>query len=174
MLNIGGCMKNRKIVYGIILAFIIVALGVFLLFYLPMSDKGVISASMSSGSKAMLAECADESFLTKEADYIIEGTVINVGTAKSDEGQIYTYNDIKIEKYIKGGPLKENILRLKTPGGCIGDTCMSAEDTPEFEKGVPVRIYLKQIENELSVFCGVDGVKDLREVVRKESPQGIS
>ena len=137
------------------------------------STEGPITVVKQSGGVGLLAaECADESYITEKADYIIEGTVEKVESKWSEERTlfpyihgtiIFTYTDLEIERYIKGEPFTENKLRIVTPGGEMGENeiSLAVEDQPIFHEGKKVRIYFREENGEFSIVCGFCGVKEI-------------
>jgi hypothetical protein len=123
----------------------------------PKTTAGTI-AKNSGGSAALIAECANKSYIYDNSDVIIIGNVSKVETKQ--ENQIYTYSTISIENFVKGN-LTSNTVTIKTPGGCIGTTCMAVEDQPIFHENKLVKIYLKQTDNEFSIFCSIMGVEEV-------------
>jgi len=115
----------------------------------------------SGGSAMLVAECANKSYIHDNADVILMGNVEKIET-EQEEGQIYTYSSIFIEKFEKGN-LDSNILTIITPGGCVELTCVVVEDQPILHENKLVKIYLKQIEDEFSIFCGIAGVENIGE-----------
>ena len=141
-------------------------------------EEAQIIVKQSSGAGLLIAECANESYITETADYIIEGTVEKVEVLKRAvsgelEGEIFTYSDILIGRYLKGIPFDSNKLRIETPGGCTEEICLEVEDQPIFHKGTKVRIYLQKTNGEFSIVCGQFGVTEVGEKgVGEECPIG--
>jgi hypothetical protein len=107
----------------------------------------------------LIAECADETYRTEKADYIIEGTVESVESRWNQEGTgIFTYTELAIEKYVKGAPFAENKIQVVTPGGTVGEISQWVEDQPIFHEGKRVRLYFEELNGEFSIVCGQFGV----------------
>ncbi|MBU1036886.1 hypothetical protein KKF32_02525 [Patescibacteria group bacterium] len=111
-------------------------------------------------SGLLAAECADKSYITERADYIIEGFVEKVTNETAypfmwREGQNYNfiYTDLLIERYIKGIPFGTNRLQIVTPDG--------VEDQPIFHQGKRVRIYFQGTNGEYTIVCGSFGIQEL-------------
>jgi len=162
--------KDRAIFEGILSSF---------QFTEPISGTEEIPiVKQSGGAGLLIAECANESYITETADYIIEGTVEKVEVLKRAvsgelEGEIFTYSDILIGRYLKGIPFDSNKLRIETPGGCTEEICLEVEDQPIFHKGTKVRIYLQKTNGEFSIVCGQFGVTEVGEKgVGEECPIG--
>ncbi len=115
----------------------------------------------------LLPECFDRNYVTSIADYIVEGTVEKVESKLVEEEAgfsgwlVYTYNDLKIEKYAKGNPLSENKVQIVTAGGTAGGMNVWAEDQPIFHEGTKVRAYLQEEYGEFSTVCGDRGVEKI-------------
>jgi len=151
-------------------AFAIVALGVLAILGIGLaacsgestvvpSQGGQIVVKQSGGAAMLIAECADELYRAEKADYIIEGTVEKVESRWNQERTgIFTYTDLRIEKYIKGAPFAENKLQIVTPGGTVGEISQWVEDQPIFHEGKKVRIYFEEVNGEFSVVCAQFGV----------------
>jgi hypothetical protein len=125
------------------------------------SPEGQIVVKQSGGAGILVKECADEAYRTEKADYIIEGTVEKVESRwNEDRTNIFTYTDLRIEKYIKGAPFAENNLQIVTPGGTVGEISQWVEDQPIFHEGKRVRIYLEEVSGEFFIVCSQFGVKE--------------
>lgn len=157
-------MKARNLI-SIVVVLMAVA-GIFTYVLFTSNSKKVPSlpnlgaiVKNSGGSAMLIAECADKSYLYTNSDVIVTGIVEKVET-KDEEGQIYTYSSISIKNFEKEN-FNSNELTIKTPGGCMGTTCVVIEDQPILHENKSVRIYLKQIGNEFSIVCGIMGVESL-------------
>jgi len=126
-------------------------------------SQNLIIVKQSGGMAIMSADCANQSYLTKNADFIVAGTIENVETKwNDDKTKIFTYSYLAINDYKKGDSIEGNKLQIITPGGCIGDFCEWVEDQPIFHKGKNVMIYLKKTNGELSIVCGSFGVEEIK------------
>lgn len=167
---------NKKLLYRLLaVAVAVLAIGLFVLPELTATPttEGTIVVNQSGGAGTLVAaECLNESYITEKADYIIEGTVEKVESKWSEERTlfpyihgtiIFTYTDLKIERYIKGEPFTEDKLRIVTPGGKMGENEISlgVEDQPIFHEGEKVRIYFREENGEFSIVCGYYGVKEI-------------
>lgn len=166
---------NKKLLYRLLaVAVAVLAIGLFALPELTATPttEGTIVVKQSGGVGLLAAECADESYITEKADYIIEGTVEKVESKWSEERTlfpyihgtiIFTYTDLEIERYIKGEPFTEDKLRIVTPGGEMGENeiSLAVEDQPIFHEGKKVRIYFQEENGEFSIVCGFCGVKEI-------------
>jgi hypothetical protein len=159
-------MKNRETTYAVLIVFILTILLIGLLSCLnkptvaPPSEGQVI-VEQSSRAAMLIAECADKSYITQTADYIIEGTVERVESRWNQERTgIFTYTELIIEKYVKGKPFTENKLQIVTPGGTVGEISQWMEDQPIFHEGNRVRIYFENANGEFFIACGQFGVEE--------------
>ena len=125
----------------------------------PLGSQVIVR--QSGGAAMLVAECADKSYITQTADYIIEGTVEKVESRWNEEGTgIFTYTELAIEKYVKGAPFAENKLQIVTPGGTVGEISQWVEDQPIFHEGKAVRIYFEEVSGEFLIICGQFGVEE--------------
>ena len=159
-------MKNREITYAALIVFIlaILLIGLFACLNKPTvapPPGGQVIVKQSGGAGMLIAECADKSYITQTADYIIEGTVEKVESRWNEEGTgIFTYTELAIEKYVKGAPFAENKIQIVTPGGAVGEISQWVEDQPIFHEGKRVRIYLEEVNGEFYIVCGQFGVEE--------------
>ena len=118
--------------------------------------------TLSGGAGAIIAECRDKDYLSRTADYIVEGTVTGVESRWNEENTgIYTYTDFNVATYIKGAPLPVNTFQIVTPGGTVGDITQAVEDQSIFHEDRMVRLSLQKVNGEFSIVCGRFGVEDL-------------
>ena len=159
-------MKNREITYAALIIFIlaILLIGSFACLNKPTAAPPLgsqVIVRQSGGAAMLIAECADKSYITQTADYIIEGTVEKVESRWNQERTgIFTYTELAIEKYVKGAPFAENKLQIVTPGGTVGEISQWVEDQPIFHEGKRVRIYLEEVNGEFYIVCGQFGVEE--------------
>jgi hypothetical protein len=159
-------MKNRGITYAVLIVFMLAILFTGLLACLnkptvaPPSDGQVI-VRQSGGAAMLTAVCADKSYITQTADYIIEGTVEKVESRWNQEGTgIFTHTELAVEKYVKGASFTQTNIQIVTPGGTVGETSQWVEDQPLFHVGKKVRIYFKEVNEEFLIVCGQFGVEE--------------
>jgi hypothetical protein len=159
-------MNDRKITYAALIVFILAilmigSLACFSKLTMTHSPEGQTVVKQSGGAGMLIAECADKSYITQAADYIIEGTVEKVESRWNQERSgIFTYTELTIEKYVKGAPLAENKLQIITPGGTVGEVSQWVEDQPIFHEGKRVRIYFEEVDGEFSIVCSQFGVEE--------------
>ncbi|TRZ95549.1 MAG: hypothetical protein D4R82_02050 [Dehalococcoidia bacterium] len=126
------------------------------------SPEGQIVVKQSGGAGMLVKECADKSYITETADYIIEGTVEKVESRWNEERtSIFTYTDLTIERYVKGIPFTENKLQIVTSGGTVGEISQVVEDQPIFHEGKKVRIYFKEVNGGFFIVCAQFGVEEI-------------
>jgi len=158
-------IKGRKPSYAILAVCVLASLGIGLV---ACSGKpsitppgGQIVVKQSGGAGILVKECADKSYITQTADYIIEGTVGKVESRWNQERTgIFTYTELTIEKYVKGAPFAENKIQIVTPGGTVGEISQWVEDQPIFHEGKKVRIYFEEVNGEFFIICGQFGVEE--------------
>jgi hypothetical protein len=157
-------MNDRKVTYAVSTVFIlaILLIGSFACLSeptVPPQPESQIIVKQSGGAGILIAECADKSYITQAADYIIEGTVKKVESSWNQERSgIFTYTELNIEKYVKGAPFAENKLQIVTPGGTVGEISQWVEDQPIFHEGKMVRIYFEEVNGEFIIVCAQFGV----------------
>ena len=159
-------MENKKVLYGIfVIVIAIVGIGFFVYLSespITTSPEGQIIVKQSSGAGLLIAECSNKSYITESADYIIEGTVEKVESKWNEKRtSIFTYTDLRIEKYVKGTPFTEDKLQIVTPGGTVGEISQWVEDQPIFNEGKKVRIYFQEMKGEFSIVCAQMGVEEI-------------
>lgn len=158
-------MKNKKLLYGFLVVVVaIVGISLFMLFKYSTTPKpeGKITVKQSGSAELLIAECANKSYITEMADYIIEGTIEKVESKWNEEiNYIFTYAEIRIEKYVKGTPFTENKLQIITPGGTVGGISQWVEDQPIFHEGKKVRIYFQETNGEFSIVCAQMGAEEI-------------
>jgi multisubunit Na+/H+ antiporter MnhC subunit len=100
----------------------------------------------------LIGECSDKEYLSNQASYIIEGTVKTV----ENIGDHY-YNDITVEKYVKGNSITGDKILIVT----AGRPGMWVEDEPGFSVGERVKLYLVKTDAGFSIVCGAAGVETI-------------
>jgi len=158
-------MRNKNLFYGILIV-IIVLIGVSFFWInknpiIPESENKII-VKQSGGAGMLIAECMDRNYISNTADYIIEGTVEKVEIKWNEEKtNIFTYTELKIEKYIKGASFAEDKLQIVTPGGTVGEISQWTEDQPISYEGNKIRIYFQKTNEDFSIVCAQFGVEEL-------------
>jgi len=159
-------MKNKNDIYAVLTVFILAIplIGLFACLNEPTEappSGGQVIVKQSGGAGMLIAECADKSYITQTADYIIEGTVEKVESRwNQEETGIFTYTELAIEKYVKGAPFAQNNIQIVTPGGTVGEISQWVEDQPIFHEGKKVRIYFGEVNGEFIIVCGQFGVEE--------------
>ncbi len=119
------------------------------------------------GLAILSSDCGDINYVSGAADYIVEGTVDKVESKLVEEESgfnrqsVFTYNNLIIEKYLKGNPLKGNRVQIITRGGTAGGISQWAEDEPTFIEGTMVRVYLRETNGNFSLVCADHGVEEV-------------
>jgi len=82
--------------------------------------------------------------LINEATLIIRGRVIDTNARwNADHTLIYTYVTIRRTEYIKGTPRAGDLV-IEVPGGTVGEITLWVSDTPTFEEGQEVILFLRE------------------------------
>ena len=92
------------------------------------------------------AEVEDMSLedLTSKASTILRGTVSNVESHwNEDQTMIYTSVTISVEGYLKGATMPKEVI-IEVPGGTVGEITLWVSDTPTFEEGQEVILFLRE------------------------------
>ena len=168
-------MRNKKLLYGILVPVLaIVGIGLFILSRptTTPTPEGPIIVKQSGGAGLLIAECANKSYITETADYIIEGTVEKVESKWNEERtSIFTHTDLRIEKYVKGTPFPEDKLQIITTGGTVGEITQVVEDQVIFHEGKKVRIYFQKTNGEFSIVCAYFGVEEVDSYLPSKSTE---
>jgi hypothetical protein len=113
-------------------------------------------------------QCKDRAYVDDTADYIIEGTVERIKVEHPGGRKTpITYNNVKIEKYIKGDIKKSEIQivvdwaqlgAIHTQLGAIPDYLY-----PSFHEGERVRIYFEMRNEKYFITCSVFGIEKIEQ-----------
>jgi len=95
--------------------------------------------------------CFNKSYLVNEADYILDCTVDKVDLKADMYSGIYSYVYLTVNNYIKGNQLPSNKLKI----------IVTVRTPIKFNQGKKVRLYLKNVEGKLVLFCQDRGVEKL-------------
>ncbi len=95
--------------------------------------------------------CFNGSYLITESDYILDCTVDRVDLKADMYSGIYSYVYLTVDRYIKGNQLPSNKLKI----------IVTVRTPIKFSEGEEVRLYLKNMEGKLTIFCQDLGVKRL-------------
>jgi len=94
--------------------------------------------------------------LTARADSIVVGEVTDIACHEENKGNIYTLITLSVEQTVKGK--SEGEVMIKVPGGEVGGNRLIVEDTPSFQLGERVMVFLKKGEDDkFSVVGGFQG-----------------
>lgn len=122
---------------------------------------------IGNSAAELISECEDRNYISKNADSIVEGTVEKVESKQMKEKfgmseiNIYTFNNLTIEKYVMGNPINRNKVQLVIPGGTVNGITQWVEDQPTFHEGARVRVYLQEEQGKFSVVCAQAGVEEI-------------
>ena len=102
--------------------------------------------SVQNGHGAMVKLSLEQ--LVADADLIILGTVDSVQSEQA-EGKIFSFATVSVNLKIKGEPeATQDKVVVRFPGGTVGDVGMKVEDSPDYEQGEEVLLFLQKIENQ--------------------------
>ncbi len=96
-------------------------------------------------------KCFNESYLVNESDYILDCTVDRVDLKADMYSGIYSYVYLTVDRYIKGNQLPSNKLKI----------IVTVRTPIKFNESEKVRLYLKNLEGKLTIFCQDLGVERL-------------
>ena len=141
-------MKNTYWILIIIIAIVIIG-GLYL--YNPSSEGEDWIVRINENTQAMLAaECADNSYITNDADYILDMHINTIDTV----GDKRTYS-LDIISWIKGKPA------IVPKSLAITTTSLASSEDPIFEEGKDYRLNLKNFNNNIIFVCGFRGAQEL-------------
>lgn len=154
---------DKKVKYILLILAIIIVIGIFFFIRftsVPSSESKFVVQNSIGSQNMLIAECENPSYIEDTSDYIIEGTIEKVESKWNiEKNMINTYSEFRIENYIKGSPLEENVIQIITDTGCVGEICQSSEHDPIMSEG-KVRLYIMKYNNEY-IIHGCGGVKSL-------------
>ncbi len=122
------------------------------------------------GTASALVEPLTIDELTARADSIVVGEVTDIACYEEGRGDIYTLVTLSVEQAVKGGPGNEVVLRV--PGGEVGGLRLSVSDTPSFQPGERVVVFLEEAGSAFKVsgwYQGKFAVVDNRVVETNQS-----
>ncbi len=119
------------------LRILIITLLTLLLVYLP-----------ASGAEALMVQLSIEE-LAEEADSVIIGTVVKSHSQwNNDRTSIYTTVIVTLENNLKGNPLPDRVTVI-VPGGEVDGIMQIVSDTPFFEPGEEVILFLEELPQQI-------------------------
>lgn len=139
---------------------LIITLLTFLFIFLP-----------TSGANAIMVQLSLEE-LVGESDSVIIGTVVSSQSQwNNDRSAIYTTVIVAIENHLKGNPLPD-LVTVIVPGGEIDGVMQIVSDTPIFDPGEEVMLFLEELPQQIyprsifypkahSVFGNFQGKKEI-------------
>lgn len=98
------------------------------------------------GLVALLYKISDEDLCRKSAVIIIGKVIGQESWWDNEYRRIYTYVTIEVDEKIKGDDIGK-IIKIKIPGGVVGEIGMTVSDITPFSKGEEDFLFLKKIEN---------------------------
>ncbi len=82
--------------------------------------------------------------LINKASTILHGKVSKAEAYwNKDQTMIYTTVNVSVESYLKGGSATRDVT-IEVPGGTVGDITLWVSDTPVFEEGQEVILFLRE------------------------------
>ena len=104
----------------------------------------VLLLTFSGGAQALMLEMSLEE-LTDGADSIVVGTVVSTSSHwNAERTGIYTEVVISVEDSLKG-PAGKNTITVIVEGGTVGDITQWVSDTPVFEAGERIVLFLEEL-----------------------------
>lgn len=88
--------------------------------------------------------------LTGAADKIVLGTVLSRSSHWTSDAQIYTDVVVSADVSVKGDASQSSVV-VQVPGGTVGDMLMTVSDTPEFNPGEHVLLFLNRSKDRFEV-----------------------
>jgi len=105
----------------------------------------LVSITNSSGVpvKSSIARVLTPQELFASSDMVIVGKITNnrLQWGTGEGSRIITVVTVRVDEYQKGG-INARMIEIIIPGGTIGDKGVWVEDTPEFQMGEIVHLYL--------------------------------
>ena len=99
--------------------------------------------TLAGTASAEVKEMSLEELISK-ASIILRGTVSKVESHWNEsQTMIYTSVTVSVESYFKGGTVAK-VVTIEVPGGTVGETTLWVSDTPSFEEGQEVILFLRE------------------------------
>ncbi|MFC1995016.1 hypothetical protein ACFLVK_01255 [Chloroflexota bacterium] len=108
--------------------------------------------SVSQSSQPLMERLTVDE-LAARADRIVVGEVTDMDYDRDGNGNIITLVSLSVTEVVKGTNIEEVVIAV--PGGQLNDVKMSVEDTPEFQLGERVVVFLRLVDH--NVFAVVGG-----------------
>lgn len=152
-----------KILIGVLVVIAIcVIAGYFLLWQKPPTQPIGQQPLQVMLTSEIMPQCRDRAYVADTADYIIEGTVERIKFEHPREIEVAdTYNDVKIEKFIKGD-LKSSEIQVVIYGDVlerIYNQFGEIIDYPPLHEGEKVRIYFEKRNDKFFITCSIFGIE---------------
>ncbi len=116
--------------------------------------------SAHSASAAVIRLSLEQ--LTLEADRIVVATVTTLHSRLEDDGLIRTYVTLQVDEYLKGDEVHRE-LTVKILGGTVDDLGLKVSDSPKFELGEEVLVFLEEEDGSYRVFGHFQGKHTIRD-----------
>ena len=100
--------------------------------------------------------------LTLGADRIVVATVTTMDSRLEDDGLIRTYVTLQVDEVLKGGE-RSSELTVQVLGGTVGDLALRVSDSPRFELGDDVLVFLEEVDGTYRVFGHFQGKHTIRD-----------
>jgi hypothetical protein len=93
--------------------------------------------------------------LTDASDYVVRGTVSQTFVETDERGYHWTRVQLEVDAVIKG-PADTDALQLDVMGGFLGEEGTVSLESPRFDEGEEVLVFVEQLESGLLVPTGLD------------------
>jgi hypothetical protein len=111
----------------------------YLIFALALFVSMLLDGVGTENGYALVVKMSLEE-LSREASSIVVGEVIDA-QSQWEDGNIYTYVTVSVERYVKGVGNRE--VTIKVLGGTVGDITQWVSDVPVFQIGERAILFLK-------------------------------
>lgn len=108
--------------------------------YVAAFITGIATLAITSTASATVLIAKNLADLTLEAESIVAGTIERVWAEASDRG-VDTFAELRVESRVKGAR-DESRVRIKTPGGSLGELDVEVPSAPRFSVGDEVFLFL--------------------------------
>ena len=101
-------------------------------------------APVSQSSKPLMEQLTIDE-LAERADIIVVGEVTDIDYDRNGNGDVKTLVSLSVTDVVKGANVEEVVIEVA--GGQLEDLNVSVEDTPEFQLGERVAVFLRQVDH---------------------------
>lgn len=116
---------------------------------------GAEAPNPPSQSSSGIVEKLTVQQLASRADSILVGKVTDIACYEEGEGNIYNQVTLSVEQTIKGET--KQAVNVRVPGGELNGQTLWVEDTPSFQTGERVVVFLEEREDIFTVVGGFQG-----------------